>query len=66
MKAPDADIYLHEMPGQFTDLQEQARAGLISRWPEICEMYAAVNQLLGDIVKGDADVRIGRRSRSFS
>ncbi len=53
MKAPDADIYLHEMPGgQFTNLQEQARAlGLISRWPEICQMYAAVNQLLGDIVK---------------
>jgi pyruvate carboxylase len=41
------------MPGgQFTNLQEQARAlGLISRWPEICQMYAAVNQLLGDIVK---------------
>ncbi len=53
MKAPDADIYLHEMPGgQFTNLQEQARAlGLMSRWPEICQMYAAVNQLLGDIVK---------------
>ncbi len=53
MKAPDADIYLHEMPGgQFTNLQEQARAlGLMSRWPEICQMYAAVNQMLGDIVK---------------
>ena len=53
MKAPDADIYLHEMPGgQFTNLQEQARAlGLISRWPEICQMYAAANQVLGDIVK---------------
>ena len=53
LKAPDADIYLHEMPGgQFTNLQEQARAlGLISRWPEICQMYAAVNHLLGDIVK---------------
>ncbi len=53
MKAPDADLYLHEMPGgQFTNLQEQARAlGLMSRWPEICQMYAAVNQLLGDIVK---------------
>jgi pyruvate carboxylase len=53
MKAPDADLYLHEMPGgQFTNLQEQARAlGLYSRWPEICQTYAAVNQLLGDIVK---------------
>jgi pyruvate carboxylase len=53
MKAPDADIYLHEMPGgQFTNLQEQARAlGLMSRWPEICQMYAQVNQMFGDIVK---------------
>jgi pyruvate carboxylase len=41
------------MPGgQFTNLQEQARAvGLMHRWPEICQTYAAVNQLLGDIVK---------------
>ncbi len=53
MKAPDADLYLHEMPGgQFTNLQEQARAlGLMARWPEICQMYASVNQILGDIVK---------------
>jgi pyruvate carboxylase len=53
MKAPDSDLYLHEMPGgQFTNLQEQARAlGLMARWPEICQTYAAVNQLLGDIVK---------------
>ncbi len=34
MKAADADLYLHEMPGgQFTNLQEQARAlGLAHRW----------------------------------
>ncbi len=53
MKAPDADLYLHEMPGgQFTNLQEQARAlGLMARWPEVCQTYAAMNQLLGDIVK---------------
>jgi pyruvate carboxylase len=53
MKAPDADLYLHEMPGgQFTNLLEQARAlGLASRWDEVCRMYADVNQLLGDIVK---------------
>ncbi len=53
MNAPDADLYLHEMPGgQFTNLQEQSRAlGLMDRWPEICQTYAAVNQLLGDIVK---------------
>jgi pyruvate carboxylase len=53
MKAPDADLYLHEMPGgQFTNLQEQARAlGLASRWEEVCQAYAEVNALLGDIVK---------------
>ncbi|HZZ29772.1 MAG TPA: pyruvate carboxylase [Pirellulales bacterium] len=53
MKAPDADLYLHEMPGgQFTNLQEQARAlGLSHRWDEVCRMYADVNRLLGDIVK---------------
>ena len=53
MKAPDPDLYLHEMPGgQFTNLLEQARAlGLAPRWPEVCQTYAEVNQLLGDIVK---------------
>jgi pyruvate carboxylase len=53
MKASDADLYLHEMPGgQFTNLQEQARAlGLASRWEEVCQAYADVNRLLGDIVK---------------
>jgi pyruvate carboxylase len=53
MRASDADLYLHEMPGgQFTNLQEQARAlGLSSRWEEVCQAYAEVNQMVGDIVK---------------
>ncbi|MDX1962371.1 MAG: pyruvate carboxylase [Pirellulales bacterium] len=53
MRASDADLYLHEMPGgQFTNLQEQARAlGLSNRWEEVCQAYAEVNQLVGDIVK---------------
>ncbi|MEI6256699.1 MAG: pyruvate carboxylase [Planctomycetota bacterium] len=53
MKAPDADLYLHEMPGgQFTNLLEQAKAlGLGDRWEEVCRAYSEVNQLLGDIVK---------------
>jgi pyruvate carboxylase len=48
-----SDLYRHEMPGgQYTNLFEQARAlGLADRWSEICETYAAVNQLFGDIVK---------------
>ncbi|HZZ72237.1 MAG TPA: pyruvate carboxylase [Pirellulales bacterium] len=53
MLAPDPDLYLHEMPGgQFTNLLEQAKAlGLGNRWDDVCRTYAAVNQLLGDIVK---------------
>ncbi|MEX2288413.1 MAG: pyruvate carboxylase, partial [Planctomycetaceae bacterium] len=48
-----ADLYRHEMPGgQYTNLFEQARAlGLADRWPDVCCVYADVNQMLGDIVK---------------
>ena len=48
-----ADLYHHEMPGgQYTNLFQQARAlGLADRWAEVCQVYAGVNQLFGDIVK---------------
>jgi len=48
-----ADVYQHEMPGgQATNLQQQAASlGLGERWPEVCRMYAEVNELFGDIVK---------------
>lgn len=51
--AAAADLYSHEMPGgQYTNLYMQARSlGLADRWPEICKLYAEVNQLFGDIVK---------------
>jgi pyruvate carboxylase len=51
--AAGADLYQHEMPGgQYTNLFQQAQAlGLDDRWPEICRLYAEVNQLFGDIVK---------------
>ena len=51
--ASSADVYLHEMPGgQATNLLQQAKSlGLGDRWPEVCRVYAAVNQLFGDIVK---------------
>jgi pyruvate carboxylase len=53
MVASTADVYLNEIPGgQYTNLVQQARAvGLGARWPEICRVYAEVNQLFGDIVK---------------
>src|SRR5262249_13878327 len=51
--APSADVYQHEMPGgQYTNLFEQARAlGVADRWPEVCERYADVNLMFGDIIK---------------
>ena len=53
MVAADPDIYLHEMPGgQATNLFQQAAAiGLADRWQDVCQMYADVNRLFGDIVK---------------
>ncbi|MEQ9009928.1 pyruvate carboxylase [Algiphilus sp.] len=53
IRAGTADVYRHEMPGgQYTNLREQARGlGLESRWPEVAQAYADVNQLFGDIVK---------------
>lgn len=48
-----ADLYRHQMPGgQYTNLFEQARAlGLSDRWREVCDVYAQVNEMFGDIVK---------------
>jgi pyruvate carboxylase len=48
-----ADLYNHEMPGgQYTNLYQQADAlGLADQWKDVCNTYADVNQLFGDIVK---------------
>ena len=53
LKGPASEVYLHEMPGgQFTNLKEQARSlGLETRWHEVAQAYADVNQMFGDIVK---------------
>jgi pyruvate carboxylase len=53
IKSPAADVYHHEMPGgQYTNLKQQAKSmGLETRWNEIADTYAQVNQLFGDIVK---------------
>ena len=52
-KSGSARLYTHEIPGgQFTNLQQQASAmGLAHRWRDVEQMYADVNELLGDIVK---------------
>ncbi|MEO8019066.1 MAG: pyruvate carboxylase [Pseudomonadota bacterium] len=49
-----SEVYVHGMPGgQYTNLKEQARSvGLDdSRWPEVSQAYADVNQMFGNIVK---------------
>jgi pyruvate carboxylase len=54
MRAGASEVYVHEMPGgQYTNLKEQARSvGLDdSRWPEVSQAYADVNQMFGNIVK---------------
>ncbi|WP_377297268.1 pyruvate carboxylase [Rhizobium sp. SGZ-381] len=53
LKGPASEVYLHEMPGgQFTNLKEQARSlGLDTRWHQVAQTYADVNQMFGDIVK---------------
>ncbi len=52
-RSPSADLYELEMPGgQYTNLFQQAKAlGLASRWLEVCNAYAEVNRLFGDIIK---------------
>ncbi len=51
--APQSDVYRNEMPGgQYTNLYQQAQAlGLESRWHDVCQMYAEVNRMFGDIIK---------------
>lgn len=53
LKSSSGDVYLHEIPGgQYSNLRPQAEAmGVGDRLPELKQMYAVVNQLLGDIVK---------------
>jgi pyruvate carboxylase len=53
LKANSAEVYAYEMPGgQYTNLFQQARAlGLEHRWKDVCDSYAKVNILFGDIVK---------------
>src|SRR5580704_3327140 len=54
MRAGASEVYVHGMPGgQYTNLREQARGLGIdeTRWPEVANAYAQVNDMFGDIVK---------------
>jgi len=54
MRSGASEVYVHAMPGgQYTNLKEQARSvGLDdSRWPEVAQTYADVNDMFGNIVK---------------
>jgi pyruvate carboxylase len=53
LKSSSGDVYLHEIPGgQYSNLRPQAEAmGVGDRLPELKQMYAVVNRMLGDIVK---------------
>lgn len=53
LKASAADVFQHEIPGgQYSNLKPQAIAlGLGDKFEQIKDMYAAVNELFGDIVK---------------
>jgi pyruvate carboxylase len=54
IRSGTSDVYVHGMPGgQYTNLREQARSLGIddSRWPEVAQAYADVNDMFGNIVK---------------
>ena len=53
LPGPTGRVYLHEIPGgQLSNLRQQALAlGLGHRFEDIENMYAAANQMLGNIVK---------------
>ena len=72
LPSPTGRVYRHEIPGgQLSNLRQQAIAlGLGEKFEQIEDMYAAANDILGNIVKvtpsskvvGDLALRAGRRS----
>ncbi|MEN6460546.1 MAG: pyruvate carboxylase [Syntrophomonas sp.] len=53
LKSGTADVYKYEIPGgQYSNLKPQVDSfGLGHKFKEVKEMYKAVNEMLGDIVK---------------
>lgn len=53
LKAPNTEVYFHEMPGgQYSNLMQQANAvGLGDKWEDVKRMFRQVNDMFGDVVK---------------
>ena len=53
IKSSTAEVYKHEIPGgQYSNLIMQVEAtNLLDKWDQIKNMYASVNEALGDIIK---------------
>ena len=53
MKSPNTEIYKYEIPGgQYSNLKSQVESfGLGHKFNDVKDMYKAVNEMLGDIVK---------------
>jgi pyruvate carboxylase len=53
LKSSTTEVYFHEIPGgQYSNLRPQvAEMGLLSRWNDVRESFAVVNQIIGDIPK---------------
>ena len=66
LPSPTGRVYSHEIPGgQLSNLRQQAIAlGLGEKFEQIEDMYAAANDILGNVVEGDAVVEGGRRPRA--
>ena len=66
LPAPTGRVYRHEIPGgQLSNLRQQAVAlGLGEKFEQIEDMYAAANDILGNIVKVTPSSQGGRRPRA--
>ena len=66
LPAPTGRVYTHEIPGgQLSNLRQQAIAlGLGEKFEQIEDMYAAANDILGNIVKVTPSTQGGRRPRA--
>ena len=63
LPAPTGRVYRHEIPGgQLSNLRQQAIAlGLGEKFEQVEDMYAAANDILGNVVKVTPVVEGGRR-----